>query len=94
MDASGEMAGMGRRMTIYESKAAGRLPEEGTRVITRLNPKTLTASFLVADKNLKPRRDGVGIYTGYVPGAGGDVWWIEHEDKTVGAYCYDEVFDL
>lgn len=31
-----------------------------------------------------------GTVVGYVPGHGGDVWWIKHDDGIVGAYAFDE----
>lgn len=32
----------------------------------------------------------IGIVKGYVSSLGGDVWWIEHTDGNVSAYCFDE----
>ena len=31
-----------------------------------------------------------GIVRGYVPGHGGDVWFVEHSEG-IAAYCYDEI---
>ena len=31
---------------------------------------------------------------GWVPGAGGDLWIIEHEDSTVAVYSFDEIKDI
>jgi len=50
-----------------------------------------TEGMLIAKKHLDARRPyAVGVVWGYVPGHGGDVWWIKHEDGTIGAYMYDE----
>ena len=34
--------------------------------------------------------NATGIIVGYVSGHGGDVWWIDHGNKVIGAYAYDE----
>lgn len=57
-----------------------------------------TAGMLIVDKHLNVRREGVsGIVKGYVPGHGGDVWWVWHGDSSeVGAYTIDAMapYDL
>lgn len=80
--------------TIEYAKKQKRLPEFGTPVKTVLDKNTITESFFVKQKHIDCRKNTAGRYTGYVPGAGGDVWWIEHKDENVvGAYCLNEVFD-
>jgi len=84
-------------MTIKECKENSRLPEYGTavRIAETIAPEEDCGSFFVQDKHIKARKPGAtGLYHGYVPGAGGDVWWVLHEDDTVGAYEFTEVFDL
>ena len=51
-----------------------------------------TKGIFVNKKHLDVREVGVtGTITGPVPGHGGDVWWIKHDEtSTVGAYVYDE----
>ena len=50
-----------------------------------------TSGMMIHPKRLAVRKAGAkGTVLGYVPGHGGDVWWIEHVDGQVGAYCYDE----
>lgn len=39
------------------------------------------------------RTNVAGSINGVVGGMGGDVYWVEHEDSTRGAYCFDE-FEL
>ena len=48
--------------------------------------------FLIKEKHLNCRRIGVtGTVDGWVPGHGGDVWWVKHEgNNEVGAYCFTE----
>lgn len=72
--------------------STGTLPEVGKKVFIKMNPETITDSFFVKPKHTMCRRNGTGTYNGIVPGAGGDVWWIHHDDGTIGAYCYDELF--
>jgi hypothetical protein len=84
-------------MTIAECKENMRLPEFGTkvRIADTIATNEECASFLVHNRHIEARKPGsVGTYHGYVPGAGGDVWWVLHEDNTVGAYEFTEVFDL
>ncbi len=48
--------------------------------------------MLIKPKHLDVRKVGIsGIITGYVPGHGGDVWWVRHDGcEDVGAYVFDE----
>lgn len=48
-----------------------------------------TTGMLIADRHLQARRVGAtGIVRNYVPGHGGDVWFVEHDDGSIGAYLY------
>lgn len=70
------------------------LPKIGARFKTKetLRPKGECEGFLVKEKYLLARKPNeFGVYTGYIPGCGGDVWWIEHSDESVGAYVADEL---
>lgn len=50
-----------------------------------------TRGMMINPKHTECRAVGrTGAVRGYVPGHGGDVWWVEHADGTVGAYVYDE----
>ncbi len=53
-----------------------------------------TKGFLINKKNLDARTpNSVGTVLNWVPGHGGDVWWIKHQDNSVGAYLFNE-FEL
>lgn len=61
----------------------------GLKVITApgLNP---TTGMLIDDKFLKQRKSNQkAIVYGYVPGHGGDVWWLLHD----GATTYTKVME-
>lgn len=65
------------------------------RTKKRIAPKEECRGFFVHDRNLDARKPNtIGYFIGYVPGAGGDVWWIEHDDRTIGAYMYNELTDI
>jgi len=51
-----------------------------------------TDTMLVHEKNLSVRKAGLtGIVIGYVPGHGGDVFWVKHDGTNeIGAYSYTE----
>jgi hypothetical protein len=50
-----------------------------------------TAGILVKPEYLQARKpDAEGTIKGWVGGHGGDVWWVEHKDGSIGAYCYSE----
>lgn len=50
-----------------------------------------TRGMLVAERHLAARRPGIqGVIKCYVPGHGGDVWAIEHDDGSVAVYVYTE----
>jgi hypothetical protein len=56
--------------------------------ITKLEP---TIGWLIKDKNMKTRRVGPGQIINYVPGHGGDVWFVRNEpENTVAAYAINE----
>lgn len=46
----------------------------------------------IAYKHLSVRQEGVeGTVLGWVPGHGGDVWFVQHRDsQDVGAYVFTE----
>lgn len=50
-----------------------------------------TKGMMVNKKHLDVRKVCVkGEIVGYVPGHGGDVWWVRHDDGQIGAYVFDE----
>jgi len=54
-----------------------------------------TKGMFVKPKHLKARRpDSEGVVLDYIPGHGGDCWWVKHGDapdgSEIGAYCFDE----
>lgn len=50
-----------------------------------------TRGILIAQKHLDVRTPNKkGFVTGWVPGHGGDVWWVMHRDNTVGVYATKE----
>lgn len=73
-----------------------RLPEYGRKLITHkqlsYSQHEATNTFFVVPKHILARKPGAtGIYHGWVPGGGGDLWWVQHEDNSIGAYCYTEL---
>jgi hypothetical protein len=51
-----------------------------------------TLGMLVAPRHLTARRPhALGTLLGYVPGHGGDVWWVQHKDGQIGAYSLTEL---
>jgi hypothetical protein len=51
-----------------------------------------TRGFSVSPQNKAQRQaNAVGVIGGYVPGHGGDVYWVHHgPDMPPGAYCFNE----
>lgn len=51
-----------------------------------------TDGLTIHARHLACRKAGVtGFVRGYVPGHGGDVWWVQHEgSEDIGAYCFNE----
>lgn len=52
-----------------------------------------TTGMMIASKHLDCRAEGrVGEVKGYVPGHGGDVWFVAHDNSNeVGAYVFTEM---
>lgn len=67
--------------------------ENGTAVRTNTQleiPQSMIAMpSLIANR----RPDSQGMITGVVPGHGGDVYWVKHEDDKVAPYSFSE-FEL
>jgi hypothetical protein len=51
-----------------------------------------TKGMLIHEKHLAVRKpDQAGTISRWVPGHGGDVWFVQHDDsEEIGAYSYDE----
>jgi hypothetical protein len=66
----------------------------GTKVITHAELEP-TFGMSVPQLNLDSRRPSIaGKIHGYVPGHGGDVYWVRHEGiEAVAPYCFTE-FEL
>ena len=65
---------------------------EGRRVITNDELET-TNGLLIAERHLAARLPGaLGMIMGYVPGHGGDVYWVRHFEgpSSVAAYTFTE----
>lgn len=63
----------------------------GMRVKTHPEEKNLRG-LLINERHLIARREGEGKVTGYVPGHGGDVWWVDHGGGgPSGAYVFTEL---
>lgn len=70
------------------------LPENGTRLRTK-SILGSTGGMLINAKYLDARKpNAIGTYYGHVPGHGGDVWWVKHDDGSESAYMFNEVEDL
>ena len=68
----------------------------GTKIITHEDPSASVgcAGLLVKPKYLEARRPNTkGEVAGFVPGHGGDVYWVRHEDGQVAVYGWWE-FEL
>lgn len=54
-------------------------PAPGMKVLTQCTPEN-TSGMLISQQFLDNRKNGViGTIYGYVPGHGGDVWYVVHE---------------
>lgn len=62
---------------------------DGTKIVTHawVDGTKGASGMLVHKKHLDARRSlAKGTIRGWVPGHGGDVYWVEHEDKAIAAY--------
>lgn len=52
-----------------------------------------TRGMTINPRHLNVRKEGItGTIQGWVPGHGGDVWWVQHDNsQDVGAYCVTEM---
>ena len=52
-----------------------------------------TLGMMIKPRHLDCRKVGItGTISGYVPGHGGDVWWVKHDGSDeIGAYVFDEM---
>lgn len=67
------------------------LPKFGAKVRTKPQLGN-TLGMMINPRHLQARRPNAeGTYIGFVPGHGGDVWWVEHGPEDVAAYCFNEL---
>lgn len=72
----------------------GRYPSPGDHAkIVRLGS---TMGMLIMQRHLAVRAVGVtGTVLDWVPGHGGDVWWVHHDESDdIGAYSVDEMAQI
>jgi len=51
-----------------------------------------TDGFLVHPKHLRVRElNRTGVVKRYIPGHGGDCWFVQHNNQDIGAYSYTEL---
>ncbi len=53
-----------------------------------------TTGYMVHPKHLTARKlSAIGVVMGYVPGHGGDVWFVQHSNASddIGAYTFTEL---
>ncbi len=83
---------MTENLQSYNDRGEWPSPGDRARVI-RLGT---TMGMLVAYKNLDVRMQGVdGTVLNYVPGHGGDVWFMRHDHSgDIGAYAVTELAPL
>ena len=83
---------------ILEARRRNVLPQQGTelKIKARIAPNSRCKHFFVAQKHIDCRKpNATGKFLGWIPGGGGDLWWIQHnETNDVGAYLYKEVTDV
>lgn len=82
---------------IQKAKKTQTLPDIGTKLKIKNKIRSVEecGGFFVKSTNLTTRRfNQQAEYAGWVPGSGGDIWWVKHTDGTIGAYCVDELTDV
>jgi hypothetical protein len=73
------------------------LPEMGAKlVVANRDEDKHTNAFFVVDKHIIARKQPgtMGTLHGIVPGGGGDLLWVEHEDGSIAAYCFNELAEV
>jgi len=75
-------------------KQPAQILADGTRVVTHERLES-TGGMLIKRQHLDARRaNQPGVIKGWVPGHGGDVYWVQHDgDGPAAAYCFTE-FEL
>ena len=68
------------------------------KMLVKITKLGETIGYNVTSKHIDCRQVGLtGVVEGYVPGHGGDVWWVSHRDPghigEIGVYAFDE-FEL
>ena len=51
-----------------------------------------TEGISVHSRHIDCREENItGVIRDYVPGQGGDLWFVLQDDGLIGAYCFDEM---
>jgi len=65
------------------------LPEYGTEVKIVCSPNYTGPT--VKEQYVKSRKSGLGTYHDFIPGTGGDYWWVRNSDGEIGVYDHEEI---
>ena len=87
-------AEMGIVLERLDHKPKGLASPNGLRIGLRVRTVDLegTAGMQIHHKHLNERAEGVaGTVAGWVPGHGGDVWFVDQGGAWVQAYCFNEL---
>ena len=68
-------------------------PKMQVRTNTAVDSPNSTRGMMIVAKHLTVRKSGkAGEVLWYVPGHGGDVWFVKHNGSDeIGAYCFNEL---
>lgn len=69
----------------------GRMPRDGERVYVMAKLEELPGAFVAARFITSRQLDSKGICCGWVPGHGGDLHWVRHDDRTEAVYLCSEL---
>lgn len=67
--------------------------EDGTRVVTHAKLGSTKGMFAKPETLAARRTSASGVISGAIPGYGGDVYWVTHDDGQAAPYCFTE-FEL
>ena len=66
-----------------------KIPNDGSLVSTKINEDSDISRFPFP--YVKARKNAKGWFKGLAPNGKGNLWWVEHFDKTISLYYNNEV---
>jgi hypothetical protein len=79
---------------MKEIFGGGSLPSTGKAFRTKSELGDVDTMFVKTKHCIHRAPDIIVTYKNWIPGGGGDLWWMVDANGNVAPYCFDELLEL